>query len=516
LKNFVRPLVVATLAATLFLGAAAVISAAPRGAAPTPAPTASATPAPLPTATQEPADLAIPRLEAKIKANPNDKDSLTELAGYYLGTGRPDKALVLTQKLLALGSKTAQVYYLDGISNQELGKIKEATTDFEQAANLEPTNAQVLLTLTSLYMQTNRASDAERVAKRATTFNPSDKRAWENYGLVLAQVKKYDEARQAFETAAKLDPKDPGPVVLEARSYIDQGAIALAMQLFDRALTIDPKSVDAILGKARLYVAGHNVKDAIATYESLLPMMTSDDARAAILVEEFRVYQNEKMTAETATAAKRVVDTYPAVAGAHLAYGDYLITNKDQAGAETEWKTALGPKRDNTDALQRLGDLALAQNKPAQALPLFYRLAELTPNDPNVYAEIGQVESFQHQYGKSREAYRRSFELQPTPQTLAGIGGSDFELKNYKECAQIFDAIEKNAADFLKQNPQFLFVMGKCYSNTNQKDKARLAYTRFKAVLKPGTAAAKDVQRLIDELSAAPKPKPKPTATAKH
>jgi tetratricopeptide (TPR) repeat protein len=164
---------------------------------------ASASPAPLPTATPEPADVAIPRLEAKIKANPSDKDSLQELAGFYLAVGKPDQALALTQRLLSLGVKTAQVYYLDGIADQTLGRVKEATGDFESATTLEPTNAQILLTLTNLYLQTNRASDAERVAKRATTFNATDKRVFENYGLVLGQEGKFDEARAQFENAAK-------------------------------------------------------------------------------------------------------------------------------------------------------------------------------------------------------------------------------------------------------------------------------------------------------------------------
>jgi tetratricopeptide (TPR) repeat protein len=136
--------------------------------------------------------------KAKIKDDPNNRPALAELAGYYLTTGHPDKALGLTQRLLSLGEKTAQVYYLDGIANQSMGRIKEATDDFEQATNREPTNAQVLLTLTNLYLQTNRVADAERVSKRATTFNANDKTAWLNYGLVLAQEKKYDEARVAL------------------------------------------------------------------------------------------------------------------------------------------------------------------------------------------------------------------------------------------------------------------------------------------------------------------------------
>ena len=79
------------------------------GAAPRPAATASPVPAPAPTATPEPLDVQIPRLEAVIKANPNDKDSTLILANDYLEVGRADQAAQLTQQLLKGGSKIAVV-----------------------------------------------------------------------------------------------------------------------------------------------------------------------------------------------------------------------------------------------------------------------------------------------------------------------------------------------------------------------------------------------------------------------
>lgn len=523
MKHLVRLFAAVLGTAIISIVASTAGFSAPRATPPGAASAApTATPGPLPTATLEPAESAIPRLEAKIKANPNDKESLAQLASYYVGSGHPDKALPLTQHLLSLGDKSAQTYYLDGTANEGLGRVKEAIADYEQASNIEPTNAQILLTLTNLYMQTNRAPDAERVAKRATVFNPNDKRSWENFGLVLGQEKKYDEARQAFESAAKLDPKDATPVVLEARSYIDQGAIALALQLYDRALTVDPKNIDAIVGRARLLSASHDVKGSIAAYESLLPLLDSDEAKAAALIEEYRVYAAEKLTTDAETAIKRAVSTYPKVAAVHLAYGDFLMGNKDQAGAAAEWTTALGDKRDNPDALKRLGDLAIQQNKPGDAQGFFYRLAQIQPNDPNVFAAIGQLESYSKHFDKARDAYRRSFELSHAPQPLAGLAFADFGLKNYKECGVISDALEKSAGDYLKSNPQFYLLMAKCYVGAGQKDKARAAYTHFGAFVKPGSQAQKDLQKLIRDLNTMPapkpsgKPSPKPSATPKH
>ncbi len=487
----------------------------------TPAPaTASPSAAPLPTASPEPPNIAIPRLEAKLKENPNDKATMSELAGYYLTVGRASQALALTQRLIAAGDKSAQVYYLDGSAHQALGQVKEATDDFEAASTLEPTNSQILLTLTNLYLQTNRPADAERVAKRATTFNKDDERAWMNYGLVLAQEKKYDEARIQFETAVKLAPKDPAPIVLEARTYIEQNAVALAAQEFDRALAIDPKYTDALLGKARLLASEHNVKESIATYESLLAIVPDDDEKASVILEEFAVYRSEKMDSEAAATMKRAVDTYPKLPGVHIVYGDYLNSMKDQAGAEREWNIALGPNRDNPDALQRLADLSLVENKPQQAISYTKRLTEVSPNDPGAWLAYGQTLAFAKQWSPARDAFRHSFELAHTPQSLAGLATADYQMKNSKECAQIFDALDKNVPAFLKQNAQLYFVMGDCYRQTGQKDKAKLAYQRLQPFLKPGSQISNDVKKILADLNApaatASKPKPKPSASPKH
>ncbi len=86
------------LAAAIAVGISNPAAAAGKPAA---AASASPSPAPSPSATPEALDHAIPRLEAALKANPDDKDSMTQLSMMYLQANRPDLASQLTQKLLA-------------------------------------------------------------------------------------------------------------------------------------------------------------------------------------------------------------------------------------------------------------------------------------------------------------------------------------------------------------------------------------------------------------------------------
>jgi tetratricopeptide (TPR) repeat protein len=453
--------------------------------------------------------VAIPRLESKLKSSPDDRETMAELSGYYLDAGRPDLALPLTHRIITLGTKAAQVYYLDGVAQEQLGHMPEATASLERAGNLDPTNAQVLFTLSDLYLRTNRPADAERVAKRATVFHATDKRAFLNYGVVLMQEKKFDEARKQLEAAVKLDPKDVAPIVLEGRSYEGQNAPDLSLQAFNRALAVDPKSFDALIGKARVQAAKRDVKGAIATYESALPYAQDDDERVAVLDQEAGVYLRAKMGGDAENMLKRSVAEYPKAALAHLAYGDFFAGQNKSANAEAEWKLALGPNNDNREAMFRLGDYYVQTNQPRKAVGMYKRAVELNPNDPQALAQLGQAYGLDRQFTSARDAYRHSFMILRTPQALAGIAASDYQLKSYQEGAAAFDALKVGAVGFLKANPQLYYVMGKLYTGNNEKSKARSAYKQFLTYVKPGTPVQAEVKKLLASLNTASTPDPK-------
>jgi tetratricopeptide (TPR) repeat protein len=448
----------------------------------------------------EPLDVMIPRLEARVKADANDKASAMQLAQAYLAANRPDLALGLTQKLLAGGTKTAQIYFLDGAADAGMNKLKEATASLEQASNMEPTNMAVLSMLTTVYMRDNRPADAERVAKRALTFNKDTKAAYENYGFFLAAVKRYDEAREQFQTAAKLDPKDAHPIVLQARTYQEQNAIALAAQLYDRAISVDANSMEALLGKAEVAALQHNVKDAVATYETVLKLQNNDYDRAAVVAEIGKVYAQEKMDQDADAAFRRAIDSYPSVVQTHVVYGDYLNARGDKAGAEREWNLGLGANRDNPEALIRVGDLAMQAKNYDKAIELYKRLTELAPGDPRSHLALANGYMGAKNYPEAQKSYKQSYAIEHTPDALVGLGEADIASKNFTEAVQIYEAIDKGAPDLIKQAPFLLYEMGQSYQGINQPQKAREAYARLLGMLQPNSSDYNQVKGLIDAI----------------
>ncbi|MDP9110302.1 MAG: tetratricopeptide repeat protein [Candidatus Eremiobacteraeota bacterium] len=474
----------------------------PSDAKPAPAATPSSRPSALPTATPEPPDKAIPRLLSAIKKNPNDKQSLSDLAQQYIGVGRADLALPLTQKLLALGDRTAQTYYFDGYANEQLNRIPQAIADYENASNVDPTNVGVLGSLTSMYLKTNRFTDAERVAKRSVTFNKTDRRSFINLGLVYASEKKFSDARDQFETAYKMDSSDITPLLQIGQTYVGANDNANALVAINRAIAADPKNPDAQLFKADLYAKQHDVVNALAAYELAVQNAPDDDTRAQIAVREAAFLALEKKNSDAEAAFIRAIATYPNSLQPHLAYGDYWNSQNQIQKAVDQWNLALGPNKDNPAALVRLATYNMRTGHAAQALPYLKSLAQADPS-AQVLAMLGQAYTSLHDYTNAKRACEAAYQSQPNPDSLGCVAGADFELKNYKESAAIFDVLDSRVHPFLDSNPQLLFIAAKVYESQKQPAKAVVEYGRLLKIMKPGTADYKKIQASIASLKTA-------------
>jgi tetratricopeptide (TPR) repeat protein len=409
------------------------------------------------------------------------------------------------------------ILYMDGYSNAQLGRPQEALTDLEAASNMDPTNPNVLTLLTNLYMQGNRLDDADRVAKRAVTFNKNDPRVFMNYGVVLATEKKYDEARAQFEAASKIIPKDPSPLLYEARTYMDQNAAPLALSVVDRAMAIDPNNPDTLLTKAQVLSAQGNISDAIATYEKLLAVVPNATDKVSIINAEGHLYADAKQNDKAEEQYKRAISQYPNVPEAHVAYGDFLMYLKQNQRAEAEFSAALGPNRDNKLALARLGAFYAQSNDLPKAISQFQRLVELDPNDAAALLSLGQIYMGAKQPDKAHDAFRKAYDISHAPSALAGVAQADYEQRNYKEATDIFDALDKGAPQFLQANPGWYVLAGRCYSATRDTAKAKAAYNKFLTFVKPDSQEATEVKKLIADLDrggGAPPP-PAPKASAK-
>lgn len=475
------------------------------GAKKTGTPSPSPSPSALPTASPEPPSIAIPRLQAKLKANPTDQLTMAQLAAEYLQVGRPDITIQYTQHLLQMGDKTAQVYYYDGFAEEQLNNYVGATYDLEQASNLDPTNLGVLAQLADIYIRTNRPADAERVARRAVTFNKTDPGALATLGSVYAAEQHFDDARAQFEAAYALNPKDTSPLFQIATTYAQQDNIPMALQTIARILAVDPRNIQALVFKADLYARQHDDARASAAFDDAIVAAPTDDEKVAIMVRKGGYFIAEKKDAQGVAVLQQTTTQFPKIPAGFVALGNYYASQRQLSPAVTQWQAALALDPNSSGALLGMGEASMQGGRLSDSIGYFRHYTQVSP-DAQGYALLGQAYSRMHDYSGARDACGKSFEIQRSPDTLSCVAGADFELRNYKEAAQIFDALDKAAKGYLDANPQLLYIAAKSYAGSNQCSKASAAYKRLLPMMKKGTKDYDNVRKSVSD----------PCPSAKH
>jgi predicted Zn-dependent protease len=163
-----------------------------------------------------------------------------------------------------------------------------------------------------------------------------------------------------------------------------------------------------------------------------------------------------------------------------------LAAQRQYGPAVVQWQAALALDPNSSGALLGLGEVSMQAGRLSDSVGYLKRYTQLSP-DAQGFALLGQAYSREHDYSGARNACGRSFEIQRSPETLSCVAGADFELRNYKEAAQIFDALDRAAKGFLDQNPQLLYIAAKSYAGSNQCSKAAATYKRLLPMMKKGT-----------------------------
>ena len=271
--------------------------------------------------------------------------TMAQLAAQYLQINRPDLTLQLTQHLLQLGNKTAQVYYYDGLAQEQMGNAaRRPTTSSKPRTSIPPTWA-CSRSSPRCTSRAKRYNDAERIAKRAVTFNKTDPGALMTLGSVYAAEQHFDDARAQFEAALVLNPKDTAPIFQIATTYAQQNNIPMALQTIDRALAIDPtQRPGARLQGRSLRPASTTTSEAAAAYDDAVVAAPTDDEKVAILVRKASYFITEKKDAQGVAILQQIVTQFPKVPAGFVAYGDYFATQHQYDKAVAQWQAALAAR----------------------------------------------------------------------------------------------------------------------------------------------------------------------------
>jgi Flp pilus assembly protein TadD len=160
-------------------------------------------------------------LQNALALESSDRSAFENLARLYYDRGRLRDAsylllaeLVVTQGqrvLEAEGRRSADLHNLHGLLLIERNNQVDALRAFKQAVEIEPDHADAHMNIAMIALRFRDYAQAER-SIRVAIKDPRQQanvEAWLGLGVAHRGLRRYEEARAAFEQAAKLGSADP-------------------------------------------------------------------------------------------------------------------------------------------------------------------------------------------------------------------------------------------------------------------------------------------------------------------
>jgi len=444
------------------------VSARPHGPAPSPSPTNSPTPTPAE---------RIATLTQTVKDNPNDKNAQSELGELLVETGRASEGRDHLETAIRLGQADAQVWFFIGLADRELQDLTDAISAFERAEIADPGNQAVLSSLVDAYLAVGRLQDARRIANRAISLHPAEAFGYEALGTVQLNEGKFEDGRASLNKAISIDPKDVRAKLLVSRSYLGQKNpdADKALAGYEDILKDDPKNTDALSGKADALSRKNDVAGAVAVLQQIVKLEPDSVEPEDDIAQ---LYLDKKMVDQGRAQFAQAIKDHPKAAEPWALQAEYDLRQKNYTQSEKEFEQALALQPENLTLLfeyGRLELLALRHNTKAQ--DAFSRLVNAQPGNPEAMFWLGQAYAAEGQWAQAKDEYQQSFQLAHTYQGLFNLGLAYFNLNNYKQSRQIFEALAVHQ-DKAHPDAQLWFLLGETYRHLGDKKDAAAAYKR--------------------------------------
>ena len=206
-------------------------------------------------------DKTIELFNNSIKCQPDSAMTYQNLAYAYFNAGHRNEAKSTMDKFLTM-QPDPEMYALYGailVEDKEYDKVismaKEAQKHF-------PENAEILRLLSNAYIATDQLDVAMKTFQDGIANEPANKFYRYNYGSLLLNAEKYDEAIEQLTEAVKIDPEYTNAIYNLGVCYVNKGSktreeneakeidsdeykqyFKKALPLFERYLEVNPEDV---------------------------------------------------------------------------------------------------------------------------------------------------------------------------------------------------------------------------------------------------------------------------------
>jgi tetratricopeptide (TPR) repeat protein len=340
----------------------------------------------------------------------------------------------------------------------------------------------------SLLLETGRSDQAALHFQKALELQPGSPDAHSNLGSALLQEGRLEEAVAQFRKAIELNPNAIQAHNNLGNALLQSGRLDQALAELQRTVELAPRMESAQYNLANALLQAGRARDAIVHFQLALELQPrqaeAHNNLANALLQEGRVD-------EAITHLRLALTLQPALANAHHNLGNALFQKGLLDEAVAEFQEALALQPGFAAAHNGLGTALLRKGEVAQAAAQFQQALELQPTLLQARLNLADVLV---QQGKTSEAvlqFQKALAVEPR------IAGAQNNLGNALLRLGRLDEAVAHLQEALRLNPTLAEAHNNLANALFQKGRAAEAVAQYEAAV----AAHPDAPPLLNNLA---------------
>jgi tetratricopeptide (TPR) repeat protein len=254
------------------------------------------------------------------------------------------------------------------------------------------------------------ATQAIDAYKKAYALDPKSPIIGERLAEMYWKAQRTREAVTEAQALLKRDPNDVQSRRLLGRIYLrslgdfsvgngQSEIVDHAIEQYSEIYRLDPSDAESALWLARLYRLRNQHDEA----EAVLRAMLKEEPDNEPAIEQLtQLLLDEGKAPEAIALLEDLTSKSPSPAMLDL-LGDAYTQSHDLAKAEIAYRRATGIDPSEPSHQRGLGQTLMAEEKYSDALAVYQKLAELMPDDADIYLRMAQIYRELHQLDKAED-----------------------------------------------------------------------------------------------------------------
>jgi len=304
----------------------------------------------------------------------------------------------------------ASLALLGVLTDAQASFWKDSETLFRHALAVTGPNSLAHNNYGLVMYDQGRTEEAIAHFKESIQIDPQYPDVHNNYGVALAKLEQWDPAIEEYETALQLQPGAPTALNNLGKAFFHVNRLQEAAACFQQVLDKAPGSADAHLGLGGVLEKLDRPSEALERYETSLRLKPRS---ALTLTGMGRVLGRMGRLPEAVDRLEEAVRIDPGCFEARLNLGVAL----DHLGRTPEaielFRQALRIEPDSVAALDNLGLALCRTDRIPEAIELFRKAVRLAPDSADVRCHLGIALVRAAQSEEALEQFREALRISP-------------------------------------------------------------------------------------------------------